>query len=214
MRVFIVDDRKLTIGAWKNLLSDIEDIEIVGVTMESDEALNGIKLYRPEIVLLDLNLKDTPGIDFCEKIISESPKIKVIAVSVYNKTAIVKRIISKGAKGYLTKNVETDELVTAIVKVYRGDIYICEEIKSKLIQEFIFSTEIISDSSEPKQLTVKEIQIVEQVAKGLTSREISEELFLSKRTIETHRYNILKKLGLPNSAKLISWAIQNGYLNN
>ena len=212
MRVFIVDDRKLTIGAWKNLLSDIENIEIVGVTMESDEALNGIKFYRPEIVLLDLNLKDTPGIDFCEKIISESPKIKVIAVSVYNKIAIVKRIISKGAKGYLTKNVETDELVTAIVKVYRGDIYICEEIKSKLIQEFIFSPEIIRDSS--KQLTVKEIQIVEQVAKGLTSREISEELFLSKRTIETHRYNILKKLGLPNSAKLISWAIQNGYLNN
>ena len=112
----------------------------------------------------------------------------------------------------MTKNIETDELVTAIIKVHRGDIYICEEIKSKLIEEFIFSQEVRRDSS--KDLTAKEIQIVEQVAKGLTSREIAEELFISKRTIETHRHNILKKLNLPNSAKLISWAIQNGYLNN
>jgi DNA-binding NarL/FixJ family response regulator len=211
MRIFIVDDQRLIIEAWTNLLSEIEDFEIVGFALESKDALLGIKSYRPDIVLLDINLKEASGIELCERIINEVPKTKVIGLSLNNKIAIVKKIISKGAKGYLTKNVETDELVKAINKVHNGEMYICEEIQSKLMQEILFSSESRGPS---KELTSKEIEVLEQIAIGLTSKEIADELFVSARTIETHRHNILKKLGLPNTARLISWAVQNGYLNN
>jgi len=211
MHIFIVDDQQSIIDTWTTLLSGVEDFKVVDSALESAEALRKIKLHRPNIVLLNLNLKDTSGIDLCVKIIKEAPTTKVIGLSLQNKATIVKKVITKGVKGYLTKNVEVAELIKAIKVVSTGETYICEEIQSKLIQEVLFSTKVRKSS---KELTSKEVEILEQVAKGLTSKEIAEALILSARTVETHRHNILKKLKLPNTARLISWAVQNGYLTN
>ena len=211
MRIFIIDDQRLIIDTWTRLLSDVEGFQVVGSALESTGGLHTIKSYSPDIVLLNLNIKDTSGIDLCAKIIKELPKTKIIGLSLQSKVTIVKKVLAKGAKGYLTKNIEIDELINAIKIVSTGETYICEEVQSKLIQELLFNTDVRGSSTE---LTSKEVEILGQVAKGLTSKEIAEELFISARTVETHRHNILKKLKLPNTARLISWAVKKGYLNH
>ena len=136
--------------------------------------------------------------------------MKVIGLSLHDKVAIVQKIISKGAKGYVTKNVMKEELVEAIKAVYDGQTYICKEMQDKFVQQMMFKD---GEDDGTKELTIKEIEILQLIARGLTSKEIADEIFVSPRTIETHRHNILKKLDLPNTARLISWAVQNGYLD-
>lgn len=210
IKIFIVDDQQLIIEAWTNLLSGYDEFQVVQSANNADEALEKILVYRPDVVLLDINLKGASGIDVCEKITNQLPKTRVIGLSLHDKVAIVQKLISKGAKGYITKNVSKEEMVLAIKEVYDGKTYICKEMKDKYIEQMMFKDE---ESDSDKELTIKEIEILHLIAKGLTSKEIADEIFLSPRTVETHRHNILKKLNLPNSARLISWAVQNGYLD-
>lgn len=210
IKIFIVDDQQLIIDAWTNLLSGYEEFQVVQSANNADEALEKILVYRPDVVLLDINLKGASGIDVCEKITNQLPKSRVIGLSLHDKVAIVQKLISKGAKGYITKNVSKEELVHAIKEVYEGKTYICKEMKDKYVEQMMFKDE---EADSDKELTIKEIEILHLIAKGLTSKEIADEIFLSPRTVETHRHNILKKLNLPNSARLISWAVQNGYLD-
>ena len=209
IKIQIVDDHKLIIEAWSSLLDQIEGFQVVKKTSSAKDTIENALVYRPDIILLDINLGKDNGIELCEQIVNTLPKTKVIGLSLHDKVSIVKKFLSTGASGYLTKNVSPDELVKAIIEVHNGGNYICTEVQQKFSQQLFGST---SSDNEP-ELTAKEIEVLRYIAKGLTSKEIADELFLSQRTIETHRHNILKKLQLPNSARLISWAIQNGYLS-
>lgn len=209
IKIQIVDDHKLIIEAWSSLLDQIEGFQVVKKTSSAKDTIENALVYRPDIILLDINLGKDNGIELCEQIVNTLPKTKVIGLSLHDKVSIVKKFLSMGASGYLTKNVSPDELVKAIIEVHNGGNYICTEVQQKFSQQLFGST---SSDNEP-ELTAKEIEVLRYIAKGLTSKEIADELFLSQRTIETHRHNILKKLQLPNSARLISWAIQNGYLS-
>jgi two-component system invasion response regulator UvrY len=210
IKIFIVDDQQLIIEAWTNLLNSYEEFSVVSHAMNEKDAIEGCLVYRPDVVLLDINLKGASGIDVCEDITNQLPKTKVIGLSLHDKVAIVQKIISKGAKGYVTKNVMKEELVEAIKAVYDGQTYICKEMQDKFVQQMMFKD---GEDDGTKELTIKEIEILQLIARGLTSKEIADEIFVSPRTIETHRHNILKKLDLPNTARLISWAVQNGYLD-
>jgi DNA-binding NarL/FixJ family response regulator len=120
----------------------------------------------------------------------------------------VKKFLSKGAKGYLTKNTTKGELIEAIQKVHAGEVYIANEIKDRYFNSLLD----VDNSESKKELNLKEIDIVKLIATGLTSKEIGDKLFISPRTVETHRHNILKKLNIPNAAQLSSWAKDKGYL--
>jgi DNA-binding NarL/FixJ family response regulator len=134
-------------------------------------------------------------------------KTNIIGLSLHDDITLIKRFLSLGAKGYLTKNTSKTELIDAILRVSAGEIYIANEVKDRY-----FNSIMQLDQKAPsKELTAKEIEIIKLIAEGLTSKEIAEKLFISHRTVETHRHNILKKLGLPNAALLSSWAKQKGY---
>jgi DNA-binding NarL/FixJ family response regulator len=120
----------------------------------------------------------------------------------------VKKFLSLGAKGYLTKNTSKTELLEAIRAVNTGEVYIAKELKDR----FFTSLLNIDNQEAKKELTLKEIEIVKLISQGLTSKEIGEKLFISPRTVETHRHNILKKLNLQNAAQLSSWANEKGHL--
>lgn len=203
--VLIVDDHHLIAQAWTSILTE-EGFDIKGRASGSKEAIELAKQYRPNIILMDINLKDGDGFDATEQICNTLPKVNIIGLSIHDDTALVKKMLNKGAKGYLTKNSSKDELVKAINTVNNGGQYICEEVKEKFISS------MLGGESNAPELTNREIEIVKLIAKGFTSKDIGEQLNVSNRTIDTHRHNILKKLDLPNSAQLSIWARDKGYV--
>jgi DNA-binding NarL/FixJ family response regulator len=207
IKVLIVDDHQLIREAWTAILQMTNRIKVIGTAETAEEAYEVCSIYRPEVVLMDINLKNSNGFDATEKICNSLPKTRVIGLSLHDDVALVKKFLSKGGKGYLSKNTSREELVAAIDAVMNDKIYLAADIKEKFINQII-------DTEKPaeKELTNKEIEIVTLISQGFTSKEIAEKIFISVRTVETHRHNILKKLNIPNAAQLSSWAKDKGYI--
>lgn len=207
IKVLIVDDHQLIREAWTAILQMTNRIKVIGTAETAEEAYEVCSIYRPEVVLMDINLKNSNGFDATEKICNSLPKTRVIGLSLHDDVALVKKFLSKGAKGYLSKNTSREELVAAIDAVMNDKIYLAADIKEKFINQIIDT-----DKPAEKELTNKEIEIVTLISQGFTSKEIAEKIFISVRTVETHRHNILKKLNIPNAAQLSSWAKDKGYI--
>ena len=207
IRIILVDDHKLVTEAWTALLSLDENLSVVGTANSAESALDLCLSLLPDVVLMDVNLHDSNGMDATEMICNRIAKIKVIGLSLHDDIAVVKALMSKGARGYLSKNSSRVELIHAINSVMSGSIYLGENIRDKLFNEAF----VAKNEDSIKELTLKEIEIVKSIANGLTSKQMAENLFVSVRTIETHRHNILKKLKLQNAAQLSSWSRDHGY---
>lgn len=207
IKVLIVDDHKLISEAWSSLLKDAPQIVVCGTADSEQSAFDQSIIHKPDIVLMDINLGPGSGLSAAQKILDTLPKTRVIGLSLHDDITYVKKFLSMGAKGYLTKNTNKSELISAIHAVYNGELFIASEIKDRY-----FASLLNVDDNEKKELTMKEIEIVKWITQGLTSKEIADKLFVSHRTIETHRHNILKKLDLPNAAQLSSWAKDKGYV--
>ncbi len=207
IKVLIVDDHQLIREAWTAILQMTNRIKVIGTAETAEEAYEICAVYRPEVVLMDINLKNSNGFDATEKICNSLPKTRVIGLSLHEDVALVKKFLSKGAKGYLSKNTSREELVAAIDAVMNDKIYLAADIKEKFINQIIDT-----DKPAEKELTNKEIEIVTLISQGFTSKEIAEKIYISVRTVETHRHNILKKLNIPNAAQLSSWAKDKGYI--
>jgi DNA-binding NarL/FixJ family response regulator len=198
--VFFVDDHKLILDAWTKLLEGFEHIKICGTASSSIEAFHAIHESRPDIVLMDINLKNESGIELTSEITKTLPKTRIIGLSMHDDMVFVKQMLKNGASGYLTKNVDIAELVLAIEVVHSGKMYVCREIKDR---EFFQG---LTNSGENNNITSKELEVIELIIKGHTSKEIGDTLNVAKRTIDTHRYNIMKKLSVSNVSQLIDWA--------
>jgi DNA-binding NarL/FixJ family response regulator len=201
----IVDDHKLLREMWRRIFAGNQEIEVVGESGEFNEAIELIRIKNPDIALLDINLPPASGIDAVPLIRKLAPRTKIIGISTHSQPVYAKKMLQLGAKGYVTKNSSTQEILEAIKEVMNGKIYICQEIKD-IISDMIFSnTDTFHDA---QSLSMREIEIIELIKEGYSSKEIAASLNLSVRTIEVHRRNILKKLDLKNTASLIN------YINN
>lgn len=208
IRILLVEDHKLISEAWTLMIESEDDMKVIGVVDNAQAALDFCVGNRPDIVLMDINLKNSSGLDATEMISNSLPKTKIIGLSLHDDISLVKRILSMGAHGYLSKNSEKKELVNGIRKVLEGETYIANEIKDRYFNSMIN----FSHDNAKKELTMKEIEIVKLIAQGMTSKEIADKIFVSPRTVDTHRHNILKKLNIPNAAQLSRWAMEKGYL--
>jgi DNA-binding NarL/FixJ family response regulator len=208
IKVLIVDDHKLISEAWTSLLKDAPGISVIGNADNENDAFDKAVQLRPDIILMDINLGQGSGIEATIKINDVLPKTKVIGLSLHDDITYVKKFLAVGAKGYLTKNTNKSELISAIHEVSQGNLFIGKEIKDRYFTSLLN----MDTATSQKELTMKEIEIVKLIANGMTSKEIGVKLFLSPRTIEKHRHNILKKLSLPNAAQLSSWAKDKGYV--
>ena len=208
IKVLIVDDHKLISEAWSSLLKDAPSILVVGTADSELGAYESAVSLRPDIILMDINLGSGSGIEATVKINNTLPKCRIIGLSLHDDITYVKKFLSVGAKGYLTKNTNKSELINAIHAVHSGEVFIASDIKDRYFTSLLN----VNNTDNKKELTMKEIDIVIFISQGLTSKEIADKLFISSRTVETHRHNILKKLGLPNAAQLSSWAKDKGYV--
>jgi|SRR5690348_2279236 DNA-binding NarL/FixJ family response regulator len=200
--IIIIDDHKMIREMWSNLFSRNEETEIVGESGEFDEALSLIEKRKPDIVLLDINLREASGLDAIPLIKSSSPSTRIIGVSMHSQPIIAEKMIKAGANGYVTKNSPYEEIFEAIKEVMNGKTYICAEIQNILSEK-----DNNNENRKPglTDLTARELEIVNLIKQGLSSKEIGEHLKVSAKTVEVHRYNILKKLNLKNTAALVNF---------
>ena len=198
--ILIADDHKLIRETWSFILNTDQRFSVVEQCATGEDAVRHSKEKRPDIVLMDINMSEMNGLDATEQIRQHSPLSKIIAVSMHNQPAYVKKMMKLGAKGYITKNSPVDELISAIIEVNNGNKYICEEMKVILSDQALVENEKQGLNS----LSEREIEIVQLIKNGLSSKEISSKLDISLKTVEVHRHNILKKLNLKNSASLVN----------
>jgi two-component system, NarL family, invasion response regulator UvrY len=200
--IIVVDDHKLVREMWQELFARTHDIEVIGESGQFNEAIDLIKLKRPNIVLLDINLSHASGFDAVPLISKFSPGTKIIAVSMHSQPAYAKKMMQLGARGYVTKNSSREEMLTAIEDVKNGKKYVCTEIKD-IISEKVFNEN--SAEHGVQELSLREMEVINFLKEGFSSKEIASKMSISIRTVEVHRHNILKKLGIKNTAGLINY---------
>ncbi len=203
IKLVVVDDHKLFLEGLISLISRDEDIEVLGGFGNGIELFEYMKTSEPpDIILLDLTMPEMDGFQVLKKLKSQYPLVKAIAISMHDDGNYIIKCVRSGAYGYLLKNAEDNELIDAIHTVYLGKKYFNETISNKMIN--IMSVE----GEEIKTLSKKETEVITLISDGFTTKEIAEQLFISTRTVETHRTNMMKKLDVKNTAQLIKKASQ------
>lgn len=202
INVLIADDHKLIRETWGYILNSDERFRVVAECGDSEQAVEMARQKRPHIVLMDINMTPISGFEATEKIRKVSPTSKVIGVSMHSQPAYAKKMLQIGARGYVTKNSSKEEMIKAILEVHQGNKYICDEIKNN-ISEMVLEEN--KDVPNVNALTDREIQIINLIKEGLSSKEIASQLNISLKTVEVHRHNVLKKLKLKNSASLVNF---------
>mgnify|MGYP001616986277 CR=1 FL=1 len=205
--ILLVDDHKLIRESWSFILNSDPRFQVIAETSTGDEAVELAKNKRPKIVLMDVNMTPVNGFDATRLIRKYSPGSKVIGVSMHTMPAYARRMLQMGAMGYVTKNSSKDEMISAIVQVDSGKKYVCEEVKNILAQQELEEEHTHQDLNV---LSRRELDIVQLIKEGMSSKEIAARLDISLKTVEVHRYNILKKLSLKNTAALVNFINSQG----
>lgn len=205
-RIVIVDDHPLIVQGLGALLAEEPHLEVLCSFTQGLDLLSFLKSAAADVVILDISLPDTNGIDLCKEIKLLAPQIRVIALTNHNERSMIMQMLQNGANGYLLKNASSAELIEAISSVLKGQIAF-----SKSIQEIIAQPGI-QHMPLPK-LTRREQEVLKLIAQGGTSVEIADKLYVSPLTIETHRRNLLQKFKVRNVAELIKHAFQQGILD-
>jgi DNA-binding NarL/FixJ family response regulator len=202
IKVFVVDDHYMVIEGIRSLLQNENDIEWMGHATNAVSCLAFLKQQLPDIILMDVNLPDISGIDLCREVKKLYPSVLVLGLSTFNQQVIIQNMIDNGASGYVLKNATKEELLEAINTIIKGKNYFSFEVAIALRK--------IKENSP--LITRREREVLQLIAEGLTNAEISEKLFISIPTVNTHRKSLLEKFEVKNTATLISKAIKNGLL--
>ncbi|MEY4891706.1 MAG: hypothetical protein RIQ34_318 [Bacteroidota bacterium] len=206
--ILLVDDHKLIRETWALLLNSDPRFQVVGETDDVNQALEICREKHPVVVLMDINMTPINGFEGTKLIRKYVPATKVIGMSMHSMPAYARRMLQSGAHGYVTKNSSKEELFEALVEVQKGNKYICEEVKN------ILAHQALDESGETgpdlNVLSRREIDVIQLIKEGLSSKEIAQKLEISLKTVEVHRYNILKKLHLKNTAALVNFINSQG----
>lgn len=210
IRLAIIDEHAVVIDGLKSMLAVFPELEVVYTTQNGKELLENLSTTLPDVVLMDIQMPEINGIDLCKQVVRLRPAAKIIAFSSFDDSNYVKQIFRAGAKGYLLKNSSKQIIVKAIETVMQGEEYMDDAIKKILLQESITGHR---RSIFEVPLTKREKEILKLIAEGLSSQEIADKLFISLRTVETHRLNINQKLDVKNTAGLVKEAIKRGLID-
>lgn len=199
--ILIVDDHKLIRDTWSFILNSDSRFQVIAETDTGKEAIELTEKINPDIILMDINMTPMNGFEATKEIKRISQHPKIIGVSMHSQPAYAKKMLQMGAVGYITKNSSKEEMINAICEVADGNKYICQEVKS------ILSEQILEDNRQPdiNLLSQREVEIIDLIKQGQSSREIATQLNITLKTVEVHRHNILKKLNLKNTAALVNF---------
>jgi DNA-binding NarL/FixJ family response regulator len=204
--ILIADDHKLIRETWTHILNDDPRFNVIATCGDGEQAVQLAKEKEPSVILMDISMTPLSGLEATKQILKILPGCKIIAVSMHSQPTYAKKMLQLGAKGYVTKNSSREAMIKAILEVNDGRKYICDEIKN-IISEQMFDDN--STSPNINALTEREMQIINLVKEGSSSREIGVKLQIMVKTVEVHRHNILRKLKLKNAASLVNFIHNN-----
>jgi len=208
IRILIADDHGVIRAGLRALLEDVPDITVVGEASDGVEALAKAVELKPDILLMDLSMPNMGGIEATRQLSQREPKVRVLILTVHEDESLLKEVIRVGAAGYIIKRAAQEDLIHAIRVVSRGDLYIHPTMTRALFND----PSVPPKGSEIDTLTLREIEVLQLLAKGYTNRQIAEHLSLSPRTVEGHRSNVSGKLGLHSRVELVEYAEKHGLL--
>jgi len=211
IKLMIAEDQAIILHSLMILLNSLQNIDVIGTALNGVDLMALLEKEKPDVILMDINMPKMNGIEATKIIDAKMPWVKVIALSMYDHPVYIKKMFKSGAKGFVSKNATKIELGKAIEMVYNGDIYISEEISRILLREYSNASDS-DENADYTSLTSREIEIIQLLADGLYTKEIAEKLFISDKTVERHKTNILKKLKLRNTAQLVKVAITKGII--
>jgi len=212
IRILIADDHGVIRAGLRALLDGLPEITVVGEASDGSEALSKAVELKPDIVLMDLSMPLMGGIETTRQLTQNKPGIRILILTVHEDESLLKEAIHAGAAGYIVKRAAQEDLLHAIRVVARGDLYVHPSMTRTLFTE---PTPISTAKvSEVETLTLREIEVLQLLAKGYTNRQIAEQLSLSPRTVEGHRANLSGKLGLHSRVELVEYAEMHGLLKS
>jgi DNA-binding NarL/FixJ family response regulator len=212
-RIVLVEDQAIIREGLRSLLSGEKDFEIVGEAGNGREALRLVEKIKPDLVVTDLSMPQMDGMDMIATIKKQNPKVKIAALTVHQDQEYVVATLKSGADGYILKEANYSELILALRCILRGKHYLSPEISGDLIKGFLEGKKVEKEQIPWEILSKREREILKQIAEGLTNKQIADQLCISVKTVETHRYKLMNKLNVHNAAALITVAMEKGLLH-
>jgi two-component system response regulator NreC len=210
-RVLLVDDHAVVRQGLKALFADESDIEIVGEAENGREAMSRIPELRPNVLVMDISMPGLNGIEATRQIRQNYPDIRVVVLSMHANEEYVFQVLRAGASGYVLKQSDSMEVLTAIRAANSGGSFLSPAISRTVIDDYLRRAEARGQGSDLDLLTSREREVLQLLAEGLPNREIAEQLSISVKTVETHRSNMMNKLGISNKTELVKYALRKGW---
>jgi len=211
IRVLIADDHPVIIAGLRAIIEKkAEDIKVIGEASNGKEVLEIAKNYPPDVYILDISMPILNGIETASRLKKLNPRSNIIILSIHNSNAFVEKAFDSGAKGYILKESATEDIVYAIRKVYLGQYFLSPSISKVIVNGFLNRIEHRDRTKSVAVLTKKEMDILQLIGEGYTTKKIAQHLNISLYTVQVHRKNIMQKLDIHESANLIRYAIKEG----
>ncbi len=215
IRIVLVDDHKLVRDGVASMLRPVDNFQIVATLESGEELVNQFRNLNADVIIMDIMLKGMTGIEATRWVKERASDVKVILLSMEVKKEFVTLGIQAGIDGYLPKDIDKHDLIDAINKAYAGEKYFNEAITKLVFEDYYNKEKVARQTKQHLQLTdlsEREMQVLNLIASGKSTREVADELFISTKTVDTHKAHILDKLGLKNTAELVRYAIKNGLI--
>jgi len=207
----IADDHAMIRQGVRSLLSRNEQWNVVGESVNGREAIQHFHDLRPDLMILDISMPEINGMEVAKHILTGNRDAKIIILSMYNDDDYISKCLEHGVLGYVVKSETGDQLEEAVETVLRGDCYFSSEVQKSILRRYSNSSRKRVSENDIR-LTAREIEIVKLISKGLTNQEMADRLFISARTVETHRANLMKKVGVKNAIELVNKVDQLGLI--
>jgi DNA-binding NarL/FixJ family response regulator len=211
----LVDDHQIVRDGIKALLSGVNDIEVVGEASDGNEALIKTEKLNPHIIIMDISMPEVSGIDVTKAITLNYPLIKVLILSMFTEEDFIMNAIAAGIKGYLPKNTTREELLKAVRTIYNGKEYYGDLISQIIMKSYISNAQKknLPEEKDIKCLSSREIEILKLIVEGLNNQEIADKLFISIRTVESHKSHIMQKLDIKTTVDMVKFALKNNLVS-
>ena len=212
-KVLLVDDHELVRNGIASLLNSVDNLEVVALASNGHEAISVLETEEVDILLSDINMPKMDGINLAKMVHENYPKVKMLALSAHFEEVYIVKMLKAGVMGYLLKNTSEGELTEALETVMSGESYISPEVSKIMMSKYMEKQNLRSNlpSNFDPGLSDREIEVLKLIAEEFTNKEIAEKLFISPRTVDSHRRKLLEKLACKNTAGLVKYAVMKGY---
>ena len=206
-QIFIVDDHPLSRKGLIQIIKPEADLEVCGEAESAAQTLERLETLHPDLVIVDISLKDSNGIDLTKTIKTLYPKLGILVLSMYSESVYGERALQAGAGGYVIKNEAPETILLAIRDILNGEIYVSENLSKKLLRRFSRGAAPDSDTTSVEKLSDRELEVFQLIGQGFSTGEIAKKLYLSGKTVDTYRAQIKQKLNLSTSSELLRYAL-------